>query len=52
VQVDGKTCFMDSSQYNNDSFMLFETCLATIDLLILQGFHVKQWDIYGNNYYP
>jgi hypothetical protein len=31
--------------------MLLEACVTTIGLLILQGFHVKQWDIYDNNYY-
>ena len=31
--------------------MLLEACVTTIDLLILQGFHVKQGDIYDNNYY-
>jgi hypothetical protein len=31
--------------------MLLEACVTTIGLLILQGFHVKQGDIYDNNYY-
>jgi hypothetical protein len=31
--------------------MLLEACVTTIGLLILQRFHVKQGDIYDNNYY-
>jgi len=42
---------MDSSQYK-DSLILLKTCVEAIVLLILQGLHVKQWDIYDNNYYP
>jgi hypothetical protein len=44
-------CIMDSSQYK-DSLMRLETCMVDTDFPILQGFHVKQADIYDNNYYP
>jgi hypothetical protein len=33
-------CIMDSNQ-QKDSLMLLETCVAAIDLPILQGFYVK-----------
>jgi len=42
-------CIIDSIQYK-DSFMLLEACVKVIGLPILQGFHVKQGDIYVNNY--
>jgi hypothetical protein len=32
--------------------MLLLACVAAIDLPILQGFYIKQEDIYGSNYYP
>jgi len=41
---------MDSIQYK-DSLMLLEAFVTAIALPILQGFHVKQWDIYDSNYY-
>jgi hypothetical protein len=44
-------CIIDSSQYK-DSLMRLETCMIDIGLPLLQWFHVKQGDIYDNNYYP
>ena len=43
-------CIMNSSQ-QKDSLMLLQTCVAAIDLFILQGFYVIQGYIYDNNYY-
>jgi hypothetical protein len=40
---------MDSNQ-QKDSLMLLEKYVAVIDLPILQGFYVKQGDIYDNYY--
>jgi hypothetical protein len=39
---------MNFSQYN---LMLLKTYVAVIGLHILQGFHIKQENIYGSNYY-
>jgi hypothetical protein len=41
---------MNSNQYK-DFLMLLETCVVDIGLHILREFHVKQRDIYENNYY-
>ena len=35
----------------NKKILLLKKCVAVIDLPILQGFYVKQGDIYDNNYY-
>jgi hypothetical protein len=32
--------------------MLLKACVTAMDLTILQGFHVKQENIYESNYYP
>lgn len=43
--------YYGSSQYK-DSLMFLDAYVIVIGLPILQRFHVKQGDIYGNNYYP
>jgi hypothetical protein len=42
---------MDYNHYK-DSLILLEACVEAIGLHILQGFYVKQGNIYGSNYYP